>query len=104
MESERIDVRKLERAAREQLRRTVVRLFNREHSQAFIARELGLRRATVAAWVGKARAGLDPQEGRRGWPLGVGRRLTAAQGARLRQEILERTPDQRQLRCVRKGS
>jgi transposase len=97
MKTERIDVRKLERAAREQLRRTVVRLFNREHSQAFIARELGLRRATVATWVGQARGGLDPQERRRGRPLGVGRRLTVAQEARLRQEILDRTPDQHQL-------
>jgi transposase-like protein len=57
METERIDVRKLEPAAREQLRRTAVRMFKRGHSQSAIARDLGVRRPTVSDWVGKARSG-----------------------------------------------
>lgn len=98
METERIDVRKLEPAAREQLRRTVVRMFKRGHSQSAIARELGLRRPTVSEWVGKARSGQGTKEGRRGRPLGDGRRLTPEQEACIRQDIMDKTPDQLKLR------
>jgi predicted transcriptional regulator len=83
MEKERIDTRKLEPAAREQLRRTVLRLHQRGHSQATIAAELGLRRPTVSAWLAKAAAGQGTGEGQRGRRTGEGRRLTAAQEARI---------------------
>lgn len=94
MKSERLDIRKLERAAREQLRRTVIRLFKRGHSQSAIARELGLRRSTVVEWVGKSKAGQSLQESRRGRPMGDGRRLTPAQEARLQKDLVDKTPDQ----------
>lgn len=47
----KIDVRKLEPAAREQLRRTAVRMHKRGRSQTHIAEELGLRRPTISASV-----------------------------------------------------
>jgi transposase len=97
METERIDTRKLEPAAREQLRKTVVRMHKRGHSQESIARELGLRRPTVTCWVTKANAGAGTQEARRGRPLGNGRRLTAAQEAKIRKDIVDKTPDQMKL-------
>ena len=65
METERIDTRKLEPAARELVRTTVVRMHKRGHTQESIATELGLRRPTVTLWVGKANAGggmLAPRE------------------------------------------
>ena len=51
METERIDTRRLDPAAREQLRKTVVRMHKRGRSQESIAVELGLRRPTVTRWV-----------------------------------------------------
>jgi transposase len=52
METERIDTRKLEPEAREQLRKTVVKMHKRGHTQESIAAELGLRRPTVTRWIG----------------------------------------------------
>lgn len=98
MDRERIDTRKLEPAAREQLRRTVLRLHRRGHSQAVIAAELGLRRPTVSAWLAKVAAGQGTGEGQRGRRMGEGRRLTAAQEARIRNDLVDRTPDQVKLR------
>ena len=98
MDTERIDTRKLEPAAREQLRRTALRLHRRGHSQAAIATELGLRRPTVSAWIAKAAAGQGTGEGQRGRRTGEGRRLTAAQEARIRNDLVDRTPDQVKLR------
>lgn len=98
METERIDIRKLEPAAREQLRRTVIRLHKRGHKQSIIAQELGLRRPTVSGWIAKVKAGRGVKEARRGRPLGDGRKLTPAQEERLRQDIVDKTPDQRKLR------
>lgn len=98
MEIERLDLRQLEPAARAPLRRTVIRVFKRGHSQSAIARELGLRRSTVAEWVGKSQSGQELQEGRRGRPLGHGRRLTPAQEARLQKDLVDTTPEQVKLR------
>lgn len=98
MEAERIDTRKLEPAAREQLRRTVIRLHRRGHSQAAIARELGLRRPTVTLWLLKAEAGQGVKEAQRGRPAGNGRRLTPAQESVLQQDLVDKTPDQVKLR------
>src|SRR5512143_3058555 len=97
MEMERIEVRKLEPAGREQLRRIARRLHRQGHSQTAIAEELGLRRATVSGWVAQARAGHGVNEAKRGRPLGQGRTLTPAQEQRLRQDIIGLTPDQRKL-------
>ncbi len=98
METERIDARKLEPAAREQLRRTVIRMHRRGHKQTAIAEELGLRRPTVTTWIARARAGLGVKEARRGRRLGVGRKLTPAQEERIRKDIVDHTPDQLELR------
>lgn len=94
MENERLDVRKLEPAAREQLRHTAIRLFKRGHSQVAIARDLGVRRATVAAWVSQFKSGGTLKEKPRGLPHGHGRRLTPEQEARLQKDLVDRTPDQ----------
>jgi transposase len=98
METKRTDVRKLEPAAREQLRRTVLRLHERGHNQTGIAEELGLRRPTVTGWIAQAKAGGGVKEAPRGRPLGDGRKLTPAQEERIRKDIVDRTPDQMKLR------
>jgi len=98
METERIDVRKLEPAAREQLRRTAIRMHKRGRTQETIAQELGVRRPTVSAWIGRARTGQGIKEAKRGRPLGDGRKLTQAQEERIRKDIVDHTPDQLKLR------
>jgi len=97
MESERIDARKLEPSAREQLRRSAIRLHQRGHTQMAIAEELGLRRATIGSWIKKAAAGESLREKKRGRTLGNGRQLTQAQEDRIRRDIVDKTPDQKKL-------
>ncbi|MCS7017425.1 MAG: helix-turn-helix domain-containing protein, partial [Gemmatales bacterium] len=97
-ETDRIDVRTLQPAVREQLRRTALRLHKQGHTQEAIATALGVRRPTVSQWLKRARAGLGVKEARRGRPLGDGRTLTAAQEERLRRDITEGSPDQLRLR------
>lgn len=98
METERIDLRKLEPAAREQLRRTVIRMHKRGDKQTAIAEVLGLRRPTVTGWIAQANAGRGVKEAPRGRPLGDGRKLTPAQEERIRKDIVDHTPDQLKLR------
>lgn len=98
METDRIDVRKLDPSAREQLRRTACRLRKQGHTQEAIAAALGVRRPTVSEWLKRARSGAGVKEARRGRPLGEGRTLSAAQEERLRGDIIDRTPDQLKLR------
>lgn len=97
METERVDVRRLGRSGREQIRRIAVRMFQQGESQVAIARMLGVRRPTVTRWVGKAESGQGLEEKRRGRVLGEGRRLTAAQETQIRETIVNQTPDQREL-------
>ena len=97
METERIDIRSLESAARQQLRRNVIRLHNRGQSQTSIAEALGIRRLTVTGWLSKAKAGQSIKENKRGRRLGTGRRLTPAQEDRVRCSIVDNTPDQMKL-------
>ncbi|MFT7548359.1 MAG: transposase [Candidatus Azotimanducaceae bacterium] len=97
METERIDTRSLEPAAREQLRRTVIRLHKRGQSQTAIAEALGIRRPTVTGWLSKAKAGQSVKENKRGRRLGTGRRLTPPQEDRIRCSIVDKTPDQMKL-------
>ena len=97
METERIDTRSLEPAAREQLRRTVIRLHNRGRKQTDIAKEPGLRRPTVNKWINTAKAGESVKEKKRGRALGDGRQLTSAQEERIRCDIVDKTPDQMKL-------
>jgi transposase len=95
----KIDVRKLDSSAREALRNTVIRLHEKGHKQAQLCRDLGLRKATVNAWVSRyketGKAGLkDKKTGR---PLGYGKTLTEAQEKRIQKDIVDRTPDQMKL-------
>jgi len=73
-------------------------MFKRVHSQTAIALEQGVRRPTVTEWVGKIHSGQGLKEGKRGRPLGDVRRLTPEQEARIRQDIVDKTPDQLKLR------
>lgn len=97
METERIDTRKLEPAAREQLRNTAIRLHQRGCSQTAIAAELGVRRSTIVAWINRARSGSGTKEAKRGRSVGQGRTLTRAQEERLRTDLVDQTPDQMKL-------
>lgn len=97
METERIDTRKLEPAAREQLRKTAIRMYRRGQTQKSIAEALGVRRSTITIWMGKARNGYGTQEAKRGRAVGEFRVLTAAQEDRIRKDIVDKTPDQMKL-------
>lgn len=97
---EKIDVRKLEPAAREQMRRTVIRMLGRGYSQTAVAAELGINRLTVHGWA-KAhseRGAAALKDAQRGRPEGSGRLLTGAQEERIKKELVERTPDQLKLK------
>lgn len=99
---EKIDVRKLEPAAREQLRCTMMRMPGRGHSQTAAAAELGINRLTVHNWA-KAyaeRGAAALKDGQRGRPQGVGRALTPAQEERVKKELIDLTPDQLKLKFV----
>jgi len=97
METERIDIRSLESAAREQLRRTAIRLHKRGQTQTAIADTLGIRRPTVTGWLLKAKSGQGVKEHKRGRRLGTGRRLNPTQENRIRRCIVDKTPDQMKL-------
>lgn len=97
METERIDTRKLEPAAREQLRKTAVRMHRQGMKQATIAETLGVRRSTITIWIGKARNGEGTKESKRGRSVGEFRVLTAEQEDRIRKDIVDKTPDQMKL-------
>jgi transposase len=98
METERVDVRKLTPSARQELRRVAVRLFKRGQSISAIARDLGLRRPTVSEWVGRVPQGRSLADRPKGRAVGSGRRLTPEQEARIRRDIVDKTPDQIKLR------
>lgn len=97
MDNERIDVRKLEPAAREQLRRMAIRLSKAGHSHQVIAEQLGLRRPTVTTWLGRQAAGLSVKEDKRGRAVGQGRTLTVPQEEAVRRSVVDQTPDQLKL-------
>jgi len=97
MKNERIDTRKLEPSAREQLRKTAIRMHQRDRSQTSISEELGVRRSTIVVWISRSGSGAGTKEAKRGRSLGEYRRLTAAQEAKIRQDLLDKTPDQMKL-------
>ncbi len=90
---ERIDVRKLDAAARQQMREIVLRLHAQGYGSTAIADMLGLRRPTVSEWLRRVREGLGTGERKRGRRVGTGRRLTPAQEARIMRDITAHTPD-----------
>lgn len=91
---ERIDVRKLDAAARQQMREIALRLHAQGYGSIAIADMLGLRRPTVSEWLRRVREGLGTGERKRGRRVGTGRRLTPAQETRILRDIIEHTPDQ----------
>jgi transposase len=96
---QKTDLRKLDSSARETLRKTVTRLHKQGHSQTQLCHELGLRPATVCAWVARYKGGgeqalLDKKTGR---PTGIGRSLSSDQAARIQKQIIDKTPDQLKL-------
>jgi transposase len=97
MEIERVDTRKLEPAAREQLRKTAVRMHRQGLKQAAIADALGVRPSTISIWIGKVRSGEGTKEAKRGRSVGEFRVLTAEQEDRIRKDIVDKTPDQMKL-------
>jgi len=97
---DKIDIRKLAPAAREQLRETAVRLVGRGHTQTKVASELGIHRLIVGKWVrAYAIAGAQAlKEPARGRPSGSGRSLTLAQEGVLQRKLVDHTPDQLKLK------
>lgn len=98
METERIDIRKLDPSSRRELRRIALRLFKQGRSITSIAEDLGLRRPTVSTWVGRSREGKSLEDAPKGRAVGSGRRLTPEQELRVRRDIVDKTPDQMKLR------
>lgn len=97
METERIDLRKLDPSARHELRRIAVRLVKQGRSITAIAEDLGLRRPTVSEWGGRSKQGKSLADGPKGRAVGSGRRLTPEQEKRIRRDLVDKAPDQMKL-------
>ena len=69
---ENVDLRSLSPDARASLKRVAIRLFKKGDSKSSIARDLGLRRATVSEWLlaYEATGRANYQEKKRGRPTG----------------------------------
>ena len=93
------DIRKLPASAREQMRRTCVRLHQHGHSQVSISAQLGINRTTITKWIQAYKAGGSAalKEATRGRRTGSGRQLSPEQEARIQREIIDKTPDQLKL-------
>lgn len=96
---ENADLRALTPEARAELRRVAIRLYKQEKTKSDIARQLGIRRATISDWLlSYEHTGKVTQvERKRGKPKGSGRSLTPAQEERIKQDIVDQTPDQLKL-------
>jgi transposase len=97
---DKLDIRQLDSRAREQLRRTVIRLLSRGHTQVAVSAELGINRITINRWAKAhaARGAAGLKEGKRGRPQGCGRSLSPAQEARIQKDLVDHTPDQIKLK------
>lgn len=93
---ENIDLRTLSAEARKELRRAVVRLYQKGERKCDIAATLGLRRTTVGDWINayEKLGAVALKEADRGRPAGTGRSLTSEQETRIRRDIVDHTPDQ----------
>jgi len=96
---EKIDVRKLNYSARETLRKTVIRLHEQGYKQSTICKDLGLRPATVCGWVSryKTSGDLGLKDKAPGRTTGQHRTLSLSQESRIKQDIIDKTPDQHKL-------
>lgn len=97
MEIEKIDTRKLDASAREQLRKTAIRMYKRGRTQTSISEELGVRRSTIVEWISRSRLGNSTKEAKRGRTVGEFRRLTEAQEVKIQKDIIDKTPEQMKL-------
>jgi transposase len=96
---EKIDARKLPRAALEEKRRQAVRLKKKGMNHAQIGEIVGVHRDTVGRWLrGCQEKGSQALKlKRRGRPKGKGRRLTPEQEGLIRKLLIDKTPDQLKL-------
>jgi transposase len=95
-----IDVRTLDKKAREQLRRTAIRMLKQGQTQRAVSAHLGVNRTTITAWSVRHAQGGDRalSEKKSGRPLGCGRSLTPAQEAVIQQKLVDHSPDQLKLK------
>jgi transposase len=93
------DLRTLTAEARAELKKVAVRLYKNGKTKSAIAREIGIRRATVSDWLldYEQQGKVCYKEHKRGRPKGIGRTLTPEQEERIRLDIIDTTPDQLKL-------
>jgi transposase len=95
-----IDVRTLEKGAREQLRRTAIRMLKRGQTHRAVSAQLGVNRTTITGWAKRhAQSGEAAlSENKRGRPLGIGCSLSPAQEAVIQSKLIDHSPDQLKLK------
>ncbi len=93
------DARTLPAAAQEEKRKQAVRLHKKNMNYREISEVVGVTQLTVGKWIRKYKAdGLASLKSRtRGRPQGVGRWLDVDQEKSIRNQILDKTPDQLKL-------
>ena len=93
-----IDLRKLSKEARKELKGVVIRMFKTGTKQKDIATTLGIRNPTISEWVSNyKKSGKISNEQKRGRPIGDGRRLSTEQEKTIQRMIVDKTPDQYKL-------
>ena len=95
---EKIDLRRLTKEARKELKRLAIRMFKKHNNRSAISRELGIDRTTINQWVASYHHnGRLIEEKKRGRPMGAGRKLSPDQEQHIQQQIIDKTPDQYKL-------
>jgi transposase-like protein len=91
-----IDVRKLDKGAREQLRRTAIRMLKQGQTHRAVSAHLGVNRTTITAWAKRHSQGGEAalSEKKSGRPVGCGRSLSPAQEALVQRKLVDYSPDQ----------
>jgi transposase len=95
-----IDVRKLDKGAREQLRRTAIRMLKQGQTHRAVSAHLGVNRTTISAWSTRHGQGGEAalSEKKSGRPVGCGRSLSPAQEALVQRKLVDHSPDQLKLK------
>ncbi|NJM55920.1 MAG: helix-turn-helix domain-containing protein [Verrucomicrobiae bacterium] len=90
------DARQLGQEAREEVRRQAVRLVKPGMSRKAVAEQLEVSRQHVGDWYKRYQVGgwASLRKGKRGRPVGRGRRLSAEQEAEVQRLITGKLPDQ----------
>ncbi len=93
-----IDLRTLNKEARKELKRAVVRMFKAGSKQIDISVTLGIRNSTITNWIiNYKKLGRISNEDKRGRPIGNGRTLSLKQEKIIQKMIIDKTPDQYKL-------